>query len=81
MFELMLCLFYVAFMCNVPTIESEVAKKCRDQVKHETKKDADICHILHSPFSRPKTHIHTVRKQNENSTKTVFNVHKKKKHE
>lgn len=44
---------------NVPTIEGEVSKQGRDQIHHETKKNADIRHILHSPLCGTEKHTYT----------------------
>lgn len=46
-------------MSNVLTIEGEVSKKGRDQIDYETKRDADICHILHSPLCGSEKHTYS----------------------
>lgn len=39
-----------------PTVKGEVAKQRRDHVKNEAQANADICDVLHSAFSRSKSH-------------------------
>lgn len=38
------------------TVEGEVAKQCRNEVKQETEADADIRNVLHSGLRRSVRH-------------------------
>lgn len=42
------------------TVEGEVAKQCRDEVKQKAEANADICNVLHPGLSRSKRHEETV---------------------